>query len=158
MGNLITTYGYKNQCDEIFDDSDTLFHIFPGPAKFSRHYKISWKKYPLFSPLTLILTEYLQIVYMYRIELSPLFIQCEIQCWAFSWIMYRTLDNNFVKKSVIYHLCKVCICEKSILNFSMRSLLRSQTKLKTNNCRKIGQNKGDLWRSSREPKFTLKTK
>ena len=28
MGHLITTYGYKNQGDGMFDDSDTLIHIF----------------------------------------------------------------------------------------------------------------------------------
>ena len=58
MGHLITTYGYKNQGDGMFDDSDTLIHIFFIPAKFSRHDKISRKIDPLFSPFTIILTEY----------------------------------------------------------------------------------------------------
>ena len=60
MGHLITTYCYKNQGDRMFDDSDTLIHIFFIPAKFSRHDKISRKIDPLFSPFTIILTEYLQ--------------------------------------------------------------------------------------------------
>ena len=62
MGHFITTYGYKNQGDRMFDDSDTLIHIFSAPAKFSRHGKISWKIDPLFNPFTIILTEYLQSI------------------------------------------------------------------------------------------------
>ena len=48
----------------MFDDSDTLIHIFSAPAKFSRHGKISWKIDPLFNPFTIILTEYLQSISM----------------------------------------------------------------------------------------------
>ena len=57
MGHLITTYGYKNQGDKMFDGSDTLIHIFSVPARFSRHGK-------KFNPFAIILTEYVSTKYI----------------------------------------------------------------------------------------------